>query len=397
MYFDTRPKWGRVPFDLPAREAWLDVPFELAEYEARWEKTAHKLREQGLDALVVMGRAGDCAGVRWLTNFESYVGTTYVVITAKGECVIATNSLMRAEPMQSGIWMTHVTDIRITSPKRYAPEARTLDALLQDVLGDYGISNGKIGCVGTKPDLATAYLFSDFSDDLADLCAQKSDAEILVLRKANAIASEVFSEIRTAASIGVNETRLAGVAFKTMMDLGAEGSSFSLSLVGGARSGLKHALPSAYALQDGDILFVDFGLIYQGYVTDNARTGIVGKPTAQTRAFVETAAEMTTAAIAAAGPNVAQSAVEQAAFKVASDNGFLNDYYFRAHGVGTGLFGPPRFHPGCSTQLRPNEIFSLEPMLVRHGFGSACVERTLLINDTGVEVLDTDEGIWIDG
>ncbi len=400
----VRPAWGRIPYDIESRRPWLKVPFPEAEYKRRWTALGDRLKSRGIGAAVVLAGPGDSGAVRYLTNFESYVGNTAVVVTANGECVIATNSLMRAEPMQSSIWMTHVRDVRPTAPKRYARNAKPLEAIVCEVLSDYAVDSEDIATVGTVGksfvetilDARPRTRLVEFGEDLSALMAVKSEAEIALLRRANGLAVDVFSAIRSEIAIGVSETQLAGVAFEAMMTGGAEGPSFSLALVAGARGGLKHALPSDYRMRSGDILFIDFGLVLDGYVTDNARTAIVGTPTREALAFVHAADAMTEAARAVAWPGAAQSELDDAAFAIACERGFRSDYYFRAHGVGTTLFQPPRFTPGSTTPLALNEIFSVEPMLVRHGFGSACVERTLLISENGAEVLDTGPGIWID-
>ena len=55
--------------------------------------------------------------------------------------------------------------------------------------------------------------------------------------------------------------------------------------------------------------------------------------------------------------------------------------------LGMTTFMAPRFAPGDSTPLRVGEVFSLEPMLVHHGVGTACIENTVLITETGARVL----------
>lgn len=400
----TRPAWGRIPYDIENRRPWLKAPFPETEYSRRWTALGERLKSRGIGAAVVFAGPGDTGAVRYLTNFESYVGNTAVVVTADGRCAIATNSLMRAEPMQSSIWMTHVQDVRPTAPKRYARNAKPLETLVCEILSDYLGEGGDIATVGTVGksfvetilDKRPGTRLVEFGDELSALMALKSQSEIDLLRRANELVVDVFSAVRDEIAIGVTETHLAGVAFEAMMAGGSEGPSFSLALVAGARGGLKHALPSDYRMRSGDILFIDFGLLFEGYVTDNARTAIVGKPSRDALDFVRAADAMTEAALAVARPGVAQSELDDAAFAVACERGFRSDYYFRAHGVGTTLFQPPRFTPGSTTPLVQNEIFSVEPMLVRHGFGSACVERTVLISTNGAEVLDVGPGIWID-
>lgn len=402
MYFVTRPSWGRVAFDAESRSPWLRVPFGIEEYRDRWQQVAKQLSRQSLDALIIAGTPGNSAELRYLSNFDSYAGATYLIITREGECSLATNSLMRAEPMQTGIWTTHVEDVRVTWPQRYDPTAPSLEQLALDILSDYGIQRGAVGVCGpvNRSGFADALQerpveLVDFSAALSDIVAVKSPAEIRLLRDANKLVSEIFAAVSGAVKIGVTERELAGIASGTMMAGGAEGTAFSLALVAGERSGLKHVLPTDYAIRDGDILFMDLGMVFEGYVTDNSRSALVGSSASGKREFVEAAEEMTEAAISMALPGVAQSALDDAAFAVAEERGFREDYYFRAHGVGTSLFQKPRFFPGDDAPLQVNEVFSIEPMLVRLGFGTACVERTVLMTEHGAEVLDAGPGIWL--
>lgn len=398
----ARPAWGRVPHDMETRRPWVRAPFELDEYQRRWTAVAARMQDMNLDAVVVLGGAGDSGLLRYLTNFESYVGQTIVVVTRKGQCALATNSLMRGEPMQSSIWMSLVEDVRTTMPRRYAPNAESLEAIAVEILQDYGAASGRIGYVGSPSrDLwqALEQLCAvppvSFDAQLNDVMSIKSEPEIQLLRRANAVAETAFEAVRSELRPGVTESHLAARAFAAMMEGGAEGPSFSLALVAGPRSGLKHVLPTNYRLQEGDVFFMDFGLVLDGYVTDNARTAIVGRGSDEAVRFVRAADAMTAAAIRVASPGTSQSVLDDAAFAVACEAGFGDDYYFRAHGVGTTLFQPPRFYPGDHTTLRVGEVFSLEPMLVRLGFGSACVERTLLVTQTGCELLGAGPGVWI--
>jgi Xaa-Pro aminopeptidase len=121
---------------------------------------------------------------------------------------------------------------------------------------------------------------------------------------------------------------------------------------------------------------------------------VVGKPSDEQLSFLAVCEEMTATAAALARPGVEQRALDDVAFAVASARGFGDDYYFRAHGVGTALFLPPRFVPGDTRPLRAGEVFSLEPMLVRHGFGTACVENTVLVTESGSEILNCSPAKW---
>ena len=389
---------------MAARTPWLRVPFTKEEYESRWARVGQAMAKTGLRAVVVLGGPGDSGLLRYLTNYDSNAGYTAAIVTPQGRCAIATNSLLRGEPMHSGVWMSYVEDVRPTMSRRYNPSAQTLEEKVAEVLADYGVSGGAIGVVGMAGNdmwsvlnRVSAGTVVDFSAELNEVMTIKSAAEIDLLRRANEVSERAYSAIRGEMRAGVTEMHLAGVAFEVAMGSGAENLSFPMALVGGARSGLKHVLPTDYVLREGDMVFMDFGLVFDGYVTDNAKTAVVGHGSEEVVHYVRTADMMTKASVRAIKPGVSQNLIDDVAFEVACEAGLSQDYYFRAHGVGTTLFQVPRFFPGDATTLRAGQVFSLEPMITRLGFGGACVERTILVTEDGCELLGGDtDGVWID-
>ncbi len=404
MTSNVRPAWGRVPYDMPSRTPWLRVPFTREEYADRWRRVGEAMGQGGLRAVVVLGGPGDSGLLRYLTNYDSNAGYTAAVVTPDGRCAMATNSLLRGEPMHSGVWMSYVEDVRPTMSRRYNPSAPTLEEKVAEVLSDYGAEGGSIGFAGMANRDMWMVLnrvsngrVVDFSAELNETMTIKSPAEVELLRRANTVSEQAYAAIRAEMKAGVTEMHLAGVAFEVAMGSGAENLSFPMALVGGPRGGLKHVLPTDYALREGDMVFMDFGLVFDGYVTDNAKTAVVGHGSEDVLHYVRTADDMTKASVAAIKPGVAQNVIDDVAFEVACEAGLSDDYYFRAHGVGTTLFQFPRFFPGDGTTLREGQVFSLEPMITRLGFGGACVERTILVTKDGCELLGgTTDGVWVD-
>jgi Xaa-Pro aminopeptidase len=395
----ARPPFTRVPFDPKHRRQWLSIPFPEEEYRERWLKVGRALDAAGADVLVAYASPGDCAIVRWLANMDSGAGHTAAMVSRRGACVLATNALLHAEPMHSEVWMTPIDDVRITVNRRHIPDAKLLETVILEAVQDLGGSKAVLGIGGNMPApvsavLSKAHRTVSLEAVLQDIMSVKSPAEIALMEEANAISDAALEAVREALRPGVTEAELAGIAFAKMMEGGSEGPSFGIALVGGPRSGLKHVAPTHYRMQEGDFMFLDFGLLYKGYVTDNSRSGLVGHGTAEQRRFLETGLEMTAAAVAAARPGAPQSALDDAAFRVACDAGYRDMYWCRAHGVGTTTFMPPRFAPGDQTPLRAGEVFSLEPMLVHHGVGTSCVENTVLVTETGARVLSHATERW---
>ena len=64
---------------------------------------------------------------------------------------------------------------------------------------------------------------------------------------------------------------------------GADTKPYGGILISGARTSLLHGIPSDKAIQYGDLVLMDYGCQYHGYLSDMTRTVVVGKATPEQR------------------------------------------------------------------------------------------------------------------
>lgn len=170
-----------------------------------------------------------------------------------------------------------------------------------------------------------------------------------------------------------------------------------------------HGFPSATeVLKDGDIIGVDIGVIYRGWVGDSCVTFGVGTIDATSQKLIDTTRECLDLGIAQARAGnhlgdigaVIQRHAEAAGFGVVRE--------YTGHGVGRNLHEEPYvFHhgkPGTGVELRPGMVFTIEPMINAGGYAtrlmpdhwvvrtadgsrSAQFEHTLAITDGDAELL----------
>jgi Xaa-Pro dipeptidase len=197
------------------------------------------------------------------------------------------------------------------------------------------------------------------------------------------------------ASPGITEKELRARAVEAMLMAGADGAK--VALTSGPRSGLKHAEPTDRPIEEGDMLFVDVGAPCQGYMSDVARTGVVGVADDQKRKMLETALEMRDKVVEAVKPGARICDLQLIAENVAAKHGFA-DYYYPTgfgHGIGTSVVESPILFPDSEAQLEENMVFSLEPMIVIEGVGTAVFEDMILVTSDGGESLsDATTSTW---
>ncbi len=242
----------------------------------------------------------------------------------------------------------------------------------------------------------------------------KTKDEIAVMREAGRIVSEILDELEKMVAPGVSTWDLDQVAEGLIHKKGAKPAfkgylGFPSSLCASINFEVVHGIPSKKRkLVPGDLMKLDFGVVYKGYYGDSARTVPVGAVSAEARALIDATRQSLNEAIGAvvSGNRIGdigyavQSFVEPKGFTVVRD--------FVGHGIGKKLHEQPQVpnfgERGTGMRLRPGMVLAIEPM-VNAGTHkveileddwtavtldrklSAHFEHTVVVTENGPEVL----------
>lgn len=99
----------------------------------------------------------------------------------------------------------------------------------------------------------------------------KTPEEIRKLRASQDINRAVFEAIQPSFQVGVTEESIARKIQILQLELGASGPSFPPIVAFGEHSAIPHHSPTQRALQEGDVILIDMGVMYQGYCSDMTR------------------------------------------------------------------------------------------------------------------------------
>jgi Xaa-Pro aminopeptidase len=91
----------KLSHTLEARLPYLEPDFSDAEYDRRLATVRAGMETAGLDALIIYCGASSYASARWLTNYEAFGGTVFVVVRRDGGITVTTDGVLHAEPMHS--------------------------------------------------------------------------------------------------------------------------------------------------------------------------------------------------------------------------------------------------------------------------------------------------------
>ncbi len=395
--------FDRVPYDWEHRSEWLDLPFSMDEYDTRLRRVREMMQAEGFDGLLIWGGIGWLHGdVRYLSHYHTVAGNTVVAVPQTGEPMLTTDAIVHSAPMHS---FAHTTWIRDFRPSHLAgaglrhgeTDPNSVARHVGDFLVENGIDRERVGLVSGK------FMPAEVLDPLRRtfpklrlepatlpywaIKAVKSPAEIAVLEECGAATADGLEAAMDAAVPGASEYEVAAAAAHAMMGR-AESVGHNM-VVTGPRCGLKHLLPSPRRIEDGDMVFVDIGVIHKGYVTDAARVRCAGKVGSKQRAVLQCGLDMHQAVVDAARPGVRIGDLQLLAQGIADKAG-LGEHYWPTgfgHGIGTNIAELPSLHLGNDAELRAGNVFALEPMIVLQGFGCGVIENDILIEEHGARRL----------
>lgn len=169
-----------------------------------------------------------------------------------------------------------------------------------------------------------------------------------------------------------------------------------------------HGMPSSRELVDGDILSIDFGVVYDGFYGDAALTVPIGEVSGTARKLLKVTEESLYRAIDAARPGGHLSDISHAVQSYVESYGFSVVHDFVGHGIGRNLHESPQIPnfgpPGRGVRLKPGMVLAIEPMINEKGYDvkilqdgwtavtvdgglSAHFEHTVAITENGPEIL----------
>jgi methionyl aminopeptidase len=244
----------------------------------------------------------------------------------------------------------------------------------------------------------------------------KSANELALMREAGRIVAEVLARIKDTVAPGVTTADLEAIADEIIVGkYGAIPSfkgyrGFPGMVCASVNEEIVHGIPGQRVLNEGDIVSVDVGAIYEGYHGDSAITVAVGEIDDESKRLMEVTAESLRIGIEAAVPGSWTSDISKAIQRYVEGQGYSVVREYTGHGIGRQMHEDPQipnyFEPriGGRVRLRPGMTFALEPMVnvgdwrtrvlsdnwtvvTADGTRSAHFEHTVAVSNNGPEIL----------
>ena len=269
--------------------------FSEAEYARRYAEIRRRMRERGLDVLIVYGDSGsqgsNHANIKYLSNYQDPVAS-YLVFPLQGEAALYISNRLYLP------YARRMSVIAETDAVDYDPAGR-----VERRLRELGQDKGRIGLVGFRGILYASLpygpvshwhktlehaSFADATDILAEVRAVKSPEELVWFRRGAALTDMAFETLEKKARAGMTDFQLAALIAGAYMP---HGGGPKLIFIGSTPMARPHLIfpnqfPSHRKVRKGDIILTELSADYEMHAGQAHRPIAVGtKPTSISRRF----------------------------------------------------------------------------------------------------------------
>ncbi len=367
-----------------------EAAFPDHEFSARQDRARAALRDAGLEALVVTGPET----LFWLTGRQTagYFAFQALLLPADGAPTLLVRQL-EVPGARANTWLEDI----IAYQDGEDPARALLDLLHRS--GAKRVAMERDGFFLSPRFMAHLEAlrgrpFLDGSALLPRLRMVKSPLELAAIRLAARHAEAGLAAGIDACAAGRSENAVAAAMLSAAVLDGSEAMAMEPLVSSGPRSGLPHMTWRRRVLEAGDPLFLEMAGSHHRYHAALMRTVWIGPPPAPALRMMDCARRALEAALETLRPGVPCSAPHEAAQAVIDAAGYTAAFRKRI-GYSMGLAFAPDWGEGAILDLftgrdellEPGMVFHLPATLRAHGEWTVGASETVILTDTGAEVL----------
>lgn len=200
----------------------------------------------------------------------------------------------------------------------------------------------------------------------------KTSEELELMRKSGSLLAKVIREVSKKAKAGITTAEIDRISEELIRDEGAipafKGyNGYPATVCASVNDVVIHGIPGERALNDGDIISLDLGLVYEGFYSDSAVTLGVGKISAGAQKLLQVTRHSLAEGIKYAVAGKRLSDISHAVQAYVENAGFSVVRQFVGHGIGRALHEEPEVpnfgKPGKGPVLVPGMVIAIEPMV----------------------------------
>jgi methionyl aminopeptidase len=241
----------------------------------------------------------------------------------------------------------------------------------------------------------------------------KSPSELDAMRRVNRMTAQVRDELAAMVRPGITTLELGNAAFELIRKLGGTSAfygyhGFPGQICVSINEEVVHGIPGKRIIKDGDIVSIDTGIAFGGFIGDTAVTVAAGEIDDEKKKLLKVTKAALDAGIAKAVVGNRLGDISHAIQTVVEAAGFSVVREFVGHGIGRDMHEDPQIpnfgKPGHGPKLKPGMTLAIEPMVniggakvkvladnwtavTCDGSASAHFEHTVAVGVTAPEIL----------
>lgn len=218
---------------------------------------------------------------------------------------------------------------------------------------------------------------------ISDLRTIKDADELEALQRAVDVGDAAFVHASERLEPGMTEKQVAWEIERHARENGAEFMSFPTIVAAGPHGAMPHAQPTDYAIQAGDPIVIDMGVIVDGYCSDLTRTIVCGdRPDDQFKKIYDIVltAQLTAEELIRSG--MTGDEAHMLAHNVIAEAGYDENFgHGLGHGVGLQVHEAPSVARTAANELLDGMILTVEPGIYIPGWGGVRIEDQCVLEN----------------
>ncbi|MFC7392114.1 M24 family metallopeptidase [Scopulibacillus cellulosilyticus] len=346
-------------------------------FEERRSKLVQALRSKHLDAAVLVPGAGMYYFTGLKLNHSERL--TFAIITKKGELVLVFPQVEydKAESIAEAKKFFYTDE---QGPNEVLKKASAV--IQMEKIGiEYEHMNVKelkaLESLNTEATIDISIIVNNFKN-----C--KDSKEVENMKKAVQIVENSLDATLPYIKEGVQELEIAAHLEYEMRKRGSEGTPFGTTVASGYRGALPHGRASNKQINNGELVVIDFGAIFNGYVADITRTVAVGEISNELKEIYQVVKAAQQKSVEIIKPGITAHEVDEAARAIIRDHGY-GDYFTHrtGHGLGLNAHEEPYIMQNNEAVLQPGMAFTVEPGIYLPDKGGVRIEDDLIVTEDG--------------
>lgn len=351
---------------------------DAATMKRRVQAVRRRLSDEKLNGLIATG----VENVRYLTGFRGH--DSWALVLPKG-VILVTDSRYTEQALGECVGCKVV--------ERKGPLAKKVNEILasQKGIAALGVEDGASVATAAGIRKALSVKVKPVSNVVENVRMIKNEAEVRLIKKAGKIAFDAMEWALAQLKPGITERELAALYVYRLSAYGAT-PGFETIACFGPNGSRNHHQPGSRKLRKNDMILLDFGANYEGYISDTTRSFAFGKPSDFYCRVYQAVACAQKAAIAVIRPGVKVCEVDAAARKVIQDAGLPVYGHGTGHGLGLQVHEIPYLAAlDKKTTLQLGQVITVEPGIYLPGQFGVRLEDDVFVTPKGGQVITRDK------